>query len=322
MIALAGVLLCGTVCYRAAAQSDAESPIIPGVPLSTLTATPSSASFGSVPIGTKNSQTIQLKNTGTASVTILSTSVSVRAFALSGITTPLILAAGKIVNITLSYAPTGAGYVAGSISIVNNAENKTLTITVSGTGVAQTRTLTATPTTLSFGNENVGSSNTLPVTLKNTGNSSVTLSGITITGAGFSETGGTSGSTIAPGQSATVNVTFAPKTSGSISGSMKVTSNATDSPEAIGVSGDGVASTKHSVALSWDASKSEGIVGYNVYRATASVGYTKLTTSLVSGLKYTDTAVVNGMAYEYAVTAVNSGGHESHYSAPIQVTVP
>src|ERR1700741_4867034 len=36
----------------------------------TLTASPSSASFGTVPIGTSNTQTIQLKNPGSATLTI------------------------------------------------------------------------------------------------------------------------------------------------------------------------------------------------------------------------------------------------------------
>ena len=288
---------------------------------STLTATPSSASFGSVPIGTRNSQTVQLKNTGTASVTISSISVTGKGFTQSGITTPLALAGGKTTNATLIYAPTVSGYAAGTVTIASNATNKSLTMTVSGTGASATSAVTATPANLSFGNEIVGNSNTLPVTLTNTGNSSVTLSGITISGAGITTSGGVSGTTVAPGQSTTVNVTFAPKTAGSVSGSVKVASNATNSPATLAVSGTGLSVTAHSVTLSWQASTSGEVKGYYVYRAEGTGGYSRLT-SLVSGLKHTDTAVKSGTEYMYVVTAVHSSGTESLYSSAVSVTVP
>jgi ribosomal protein S8E len=289
-----------------------------------FTATPASASFGSVPTGTNVSQTVKLKNTGLASLTISSISASGKGFAWSGIATPLVLGGWEAVNLTLSFAPTTTGYVAGTVSIGGNPADKTLTMTMSGTGVTTARTISATPASLSFGNQNVGSSTTLPVILTNTGNSSFTISGITIGGAGITTSGGVSGATLAAGQSATVDVTFAPKTAGSVNGSLQVTSNATNSPATITVSGDGVSSTStaHSVALGWDASTSTGIAGYYVYRAVGTGGYSRLVTSLVSGLKYTDTAVVAGTTYKYAVTAVDTAGIESAYSSAVTVTVP
>ena len=286
-----------------------------------LRATPSSASFGSVPLGMTNSLTVQLTNTGALTVTISSVTVGGKGFALHGITTPLVLTGGKAVNATLTFAPTVTGFVAGSISIASNATNKTLTVTMSGAGVADTRTIAATPTSLSFGNENLGRSNTLPVTLKNTGNSGVTLSGVTISGTGIA-TSAVSGTTIAAGQTTTLNVTFEPKTAGTVSGSVKVASNATNSPATIAVSGDGIAATTHSVELSWTASTSAGIVGYNVYRAIGTGGYSKLDSSIVTGLKYTDVTVTAGTTYKYVVTAVDSLGRESAFSLPIAATVP
>jgi len=52
----------------------------------------------------------------------------------------------------------------------------------------------------------------------NTGNSSVTISSINVTGAGFSVGPGISGATIAAGQMAQLSVVFAPKAAGSVSG--------------------------------------------------------------------------------------------------------
>jgi fibronectin type 3 domain-containing protein len=76
------------------------------------------------------------------------------------------------------------------------------------------------------------------------------------------------------------------------------------------------------VALSWAASTSAGITGYYVYRAVETGGYSRLVTSLVNELRYTDTAVAAGTTYKYAVTAVDTAGVESAYSAPVTVTVP
>jgi hypothetical protein len=48
----------------------------------------------------------------------------------------------------------------------------------------------------------------------------------------------------------------------------------------------------------------------------------KLDTSLVSGLKYTDATVTAGTTYKFVVTAVDSLGLESAYSAAISATEP
>ena len=311
--------------YLALTSNASNSPVslaMTGTGLApALRATPPSGSFGSVPLGTTNSQTVQLTNVGAVTVTISSISVAGKGFAVHGITTPLVVAGGKTANATLTFDPTASGYVAGTVSIASNATNKTLTMTVSGTGVADTRTIAAAPTSVSFGSENLGQSNTLPVTLRNTGNSSVTLSGVTISGTGIT-TSAVSGTKIAPGQTTTLNVTFAPKTAGTVSGSVKVVSNATNSPATISVGGDGIAPTTHSVELSWAASTSAGIVGYNVYRATETGAYGKLDSSLVTGLKYTDATVAAGTTYKYVVTAVDTLGLESTFSEAITAAVP
>ena len=78
-----------------------------------------------------------------------------------------------------------------------------------------------------------------------------------------------------------------------------------------------------SVALSWVASTSVDVTGYNVYRADTIDGpYTKLNTSLIAGLSYIDSTVSGGVTYFYAATAVDSNGNESTYSAGAAAIVP
>jgi fibronectin type 3 domain-containing protein len=78
----------------------------------------------------------------------------------------------------------------------------------------------------------------------------------------------------------------------------------------------------HSAALSWTASTS-AVSGYNVYRGSANGGpYTLISTSLVTGLSFTDTNVTSGATYYYVATAVDSNGNESGDSNQVIAVIP
>lgn len=78
----------------------------------------------------------------------------------------------------------------------------------------------------------------------------------------------------------------------------------------------------HSVGLEWIDSASP-VIGYNVYRATASGGpYTVLNSALVSQTQYQDSSVQSGQTYYYVVTAVDSNEVESMYSNQASATIP
>lgn len=79
----------------------------------------------------------------------------------------------------------------------------------------------------------------------------------------------------------------------------------------------------HRVMLTWNASASPDVAGYNVYRATASpAGFVKLNATLNTGTTYTDAAVSGGQTFYYVTTAVTSAGLESDYSNVASATVP
>jgi fibronectin type 3 domain-containing protein len=107
-----------------------------------------------------------------------------------------------------------------------------------------------------------------------------------------------------------------------VSGTVTVTSNATNSPISISLSGTGTQAVAHSATLTWTASTSS-VVGYNVYRSTISGGpYTLITGSPVAGTTFTDTSVQAGVTYFYVVTAVDASGNESAFSNEALATVP
>lgn len=207
------------------------------------------------------------------------------------------------------------------VTITNGAGNITsniATLTVN----AATHILNSSATSLSFSSVNIGSDSILPVVFTNTGNSIVTISNVSISGAGYTAGGVQSGQIVNPGQTATLNVTFAPAGTGLIPGNITVTSNATNSPASVTLSGTGVQPVSHSVTLTWTASTSV-VSGYNVYRSAVSGGpYTKLTSTLLVATTYVDTAVLTGQTYFYVATSVDSSGVESADSMEVSATIP
>ncbi len=81
----------------------------------------------------------------------------------------------------------------------------------------------------------------------------------------------------------------------------------------------GVAANAGSAAvdLSWNAST--GATSYTVKRASASSGpYAPVAT--VTGLSYTDSAVINGVTYYYVVSAGNTAGTSANSAPPVSAT--
>jgi hypothetical protein len=291
--------------------------------LGRLSATPASAGLGAVVIGETNSQTIRLSNTGNSSVTISRVNVSGSSFKIAGLNMPTVIASGRSATFNAVFTPTAPGTVTGLVSLISDAPNSPLTIPVSGSGLARTSRLEANPSGLIFGTVNVDSTSSLSVTLTNRGNTDVTISKLAASGAGFSEGGVAAGTILGPNQSTTLRVAFAPVSAGSMRGDVAITNNAATSPLNISLSGNAVKPIAHSVALAWNASSSSGVIGYNVYRGTASGGpYTKLTPSAISETRYTDTSVEAGRTYYYVVTSVDSDGLESSHSNQASAIVP
>jgi fibronectin type 3 domain-containing protein len=160
------------------------------------------------------------------------------------------------------------------------------------------------------------------VNITNTGNANVTISQVSVSGAGYSVTGGSTPVTLSPAQNLILTAQFSPTSTGTVSGNISIVSNATGSPAAVSLSGTGVAPIQHSVALSWNASTST-VSGYNVYRSTVSGGpYTKSNSSLVGSLNYSDANVQIGLTYFYVTTAVDASGIESVYSNEVSAVIP
>ena len=195
-----------------------------------ILATPSSVAFGSVTIGNSNSQPITLKNNGNTTLTFSQISVTGGGFGQTGLSTSTTIAAVGSASFNATFDPSSSGAVSGSITLTTNGTPSPLVISLSGTGQASTLLLGANPTSLAFGNMLDQSSSQMTTSVTNNGNANVTISRVTVAGAGFSASGIVNGTVLTPGQSATLTVMFAPTSGGPVSGRASIASNATNSP--------------------------------------------------------------------------------------------
>jgi Abnormal spindle-like microcephaly-assoc'd, ASPM-SPD-2-Hydin/Protein of unknown function (DUF1573) len=323
----------GTASGMVTITSNGTNPtlIIPlsgtGVAPGTLTSNPTSLSFGSVTVGSNQSLSETVTNTGGASVTISQVAISGTGFSLSVISTPVTLTAGQSFALTVTFTPASAGSVSGNVTITSTASNPTLIIPLSGSGTATTGQLGVNPTTLGVGSVVVGTSGSASGTLT-ASSANVMVTAASTSNSVFSVSGLSLPVTIPAGQSVPFTVTFSPQTTGAVTATLTFTSNAQPPTTIETLTGTGTPAPTHTVNLSWTASASPNISGYNVYRAvyvSSCGGFSKINSALVTGTLYADSAVTDGTSYCYASTAVDSSNEESGYSniaSNVQIPAP
>jgi Abnormal spindle-like microcephaly-assoc'd, ASPM-SPD-2-Hydin len=285
-------LLGGTVGISSDAPGAAPGLAMTGTGVQpALSVSPASISFGSLIDGQSKSQSVTVTNTGTADLKISQMTAAGTGMTVSGITTPLTIPAAQSSTFKVQFAPQTAGASSGSISLTSNASSSATVIGMSGTGVASTSTLSLSPSSLSFGNVNVGSSANQTVTVTNTGNSSATISQIGVTGSGLSLTGISTPLTLAPSQSTLFTVVFNPSTTAATTGSVAVVSQSGTSQVSVTGSGAQAALSLSQNAVTFNnvttgISNSQPLQISNTGNATLTVSQANVTGSgfSISGL--------------------------------------
>jgi hypothetical protein len=320
------VALAGCAGYHSTTNPSAEAAIA-------LSAT--SFNFKNVNVGQTVNQTLHISNSGQSPLQITSLAVSDKQFVITGPSVPRVVLPNMALDYTLAFTPTTSGTASAALTIHSNAVNSVASVSLSGVGQKVSASIAVTPTSINFGNATLQTTTSKNVTLQNTGDIKVTLSGITVVGAGFGYADLSPGFALAPNQTVTFQVWFRPAVKGAASGTVSILGANLASAASLSVSGDGVstsnptppanpppAPTQHTVHLSWDPSNST-VAGYHVYRSeTASGGFQSITSSLVSATDYDDATVDSGTTYYYAITAVNSSGTESPYSNEATAKIP
>lgn len=319
LVALA-LAAAGTGCAALVSGGSPSASPSPQIQKGQLSATPSRAAFGSVAVGSKGTQSVVLINQGPGSVKIAAISASGNAFTLNPVSLPVVLAAGTNLSVDATFAPTAAQSATGTMTVTSDALNNPLSVAMSGQGAAVDKLLSATPNQISFGNVFLGKSSSANVTLANPGNAAVTISAISVGNSGFSVTGTAPGTTIAPGQTANLSVSFAPIVVGAASSAIAVTSDASNAVS-IALNGTGIQVSSHSVLLNWQIE--DGVAWYNVYRQDgAGADFVKINSAPIVPASFEDGEVQAGSTYNYVVTAVSADGTESPQSDPVTSTIP
>ena len=217
-------------------QSVALSGTGTGVPMPIATLTPATLTFPDTPTGTTAaSQTLTLTNTGTGPLLLSGSSITGVSFALdtahSTCNSLSQLAAAASCTYLVTFTPQTTGAQTGSFTVTDNDHNvpgSTQSSSFTGNGTAPMPIITISPTSLDFGTTTAvgGTSASQTVTIGNSGNATLTLSGVTLNvrNPDYQLINNCPG-TLAAGGTCTLVVTFTPTSAGSIPASITLTDN-------------------------------------------------------------------------------------------------
>jgi hypothetical protein len=218
--------------YYTAASDITEIAVLLSTPFKAVA--PSSLHFGSQGVGTMSApQTITISNPASVSFNITNIVASGNFSQTNDCGASL--AAGADCTITVIFSPTSTGLDSGAITLSDSTPSSPVAVPLSGTGV-NGPVLTANPARAIFPSQTVGtSSKPLPVTLVNTGNSGLNISGISLAGQDSSDFTQTNncGASLAAGGACIVNVTFTPTMGGSRMASIAISGTEPGSPQSV-----------------------------------------------------------------------------------------
>ncbi len=228
-------------------------------PEPTISLNSDSLAFGSVEIDETKQVTLEIRNLGTSTLEVTSFNVSGSAFSAS-IDLPADVERGTPLQVPVTFTPTSASSFSGGIEIVSNdASNSTVNVELSGEGTVgpPEKILAVNPDSLDFGLVTVNESTEQSITLINSGNATLKITGINSDNSSFFiENAPTSQNPIfiAAESSEDINVTFEPGQGGEtlFTGTLAISSDRTDSsdPFTIKVRGTGVDQPTPNVQLS------------------------------------------------------------------------
>ena len=231
----------GTVTITSNALSGpATLPLTGNGTMSAIAVSPTSVAFGTQRVGTQTPpSTLTINNPGTDALTIQSLSLS-GPFTLAGLALPATVPPGGSITAQLSFQPTAAGAASGGFTLVSDAPTSPTTVTMDGMGIQGA--LSVSPASLAFGDERVGTT-TLPrnVALVNNGTDVMVIQAVTVAGP-FILTPPTLPATLAPGQGLTLEVAFAPRTTGNAAGSLLVQGDGAPRSASVALTGNGTIS--------------------------------------------------------------------------------
>ncbi|HWX96416.1 MAG TPA: choice-of-anchor D domain-containing protein [Solirubrobacteraceae bacterium] len=203
------------------------SPVTPAL-------TGSATTFPTTTEGSSSQKTLTLTATTNLTVNKLTPSSTQFTTGTTAPALPATLSAGQTIQIPVTFKPTQPGPIGATLAVETTAG--TVSFSLSGTGQAASAQLSINPVLVAFGGTTVGGELSGTATFSNVGAAPLTINAIKLPAAPFGATGvPTVGSTIEPGASVNVNVTFKPTAEGTFTS--EIAMETTGGNGAIGLSG-------------------------------------------------------------------------------------
>uniref|UniRef100_E6PX49 Abnormal spindle-like microcephaly-associated protein ASH domain-containing protein n=1 Tax=mine drainage metagenome TaxID=410659 RepID=E6PX49_9ZZZZ len=212
-----------------------------GLAVGQLALNASTLNFGSVVLNaTSATQQLTVTNNGAATIAGLTISAT-GPFTIAGNGCGSALIAGNLCTVNVAYNPTATGNANGELSVTSTSFGvPPMSVSLLGNGIAP-GAITVSPSFAGFGSQLVGqSSSPQPITVFNTGATSLTIDPITVTG-DFSLTANTCGGQIAAGGNCTLYALFSPTQPEERLGTITITATGTGIPVTVALNGQGQA---------------------------------------------------------------------------------
>ncbi len=208
-----------------------------GIPIASVS--PASLIFGNQDVGsTSPPQTVTLSNTGAAPLSVSSIGASGDFAETNNCGSSV--AAGGSCAINVTFTPTAIGTRTGTLTVTDNSNGvngSQQMVSLTGTGINPGAMLT--PTSLTFGRQVITTTSAAKkVTLTSSGTTNLSLTNIVASG-DFAETNNCPAS-MATGTKCTLEVTFTPTATGTLTGAITITDNAANGPQSVALTGTGV----------------------------------------------------------------------------------
>ena len=235
--------------------------------------------FGDVITNTTAQRTLTICNSGKAALTVRSISYPT---GVSGNWSGGSIPAGSSNAVTVTFAPMAVASYDGVITVNSDATGGGNTISASGKGTAVPTRIIGLSGNLAFGDVITNTTAQRTLTIANSGNAALSVSGMSYP-TGFS--GNWAGGSIPAGSSNAVTVTFAPMAVASYDGVITVDSDATGGGNTINASGKGTEGPTRLIGLSGNIDFGDVITSTTAQRTLtiANSGNAALT---VSGITY------------------------------------
>ena len=154
-----------------------------------------------------------------------------RNFDTTGLSLPLEIASGASSEFRVQFTPQSPGNAVGTLAMVSNVSLTPQQLPLLGAGV--TRHVSLSPASIDFGDLAAGLRTTRPLTVENAGTAKVTITQVKIAGTVFEVTAPPLPLSLAAGQTATIEASFAPAEGSTAAGSLSLVSDASESLDSV-----------------------------------------------------------------------------------------